>query len=98
MLRKEGDPDIHSDMPVVLHAFSCFLTGYLIFRSTFLPRILGGFAALSGLGWVTYLSPQFAAHLSPYNLAAAPAGEVSLMLWFLMKGVNDERWKEQAGN
>ena len=31
------------------HAFHCFLIGYLIFTSTFLPRILGALMALAGL-------------------------------------------------
>ena len=85
------------DTPVVLNGFYCFLIGYLVFRSTFLPRILGALMAFAGLGWVTYLSPQFAGHLSPYNLAAGVLGQESVMLWLLVKGVDDQRWKDQAG-
>ena len=85
------------DMPVVLNGLYCFLIGYLVFRSTFLPRILGALMAFAGLGWMTYLSPQFAGHLSPYNLAAGVFGQESLMLWLLVKGVNDQRWKQQGG-
>jgi Domain of unknown function (DUF4386) len=84
------------DLPVVLNGFYCFLIGYLIFRSTFLPRLLGALMALAGLGWVTYLSPPLAARLSPYNLALSLFGEGSLMLWLLVMGVNSQRWKEQA--
>jgi hypothetical protein len=85
------------DIPVVLNGFYCFLIGYLVFRSAFLPRILGSLMAFAGLGWVTYLSPQFAGHLSPYNLAAGVLGQESVMLWLLVKGVDDQRWKDQAG-
>jgi hypothetical protein len=85
------------DTPVVLNGLYCFLIGYLVFRSTFLPRILGALMAFAGLGWVTYLSPEFASHLSPYNLAAGVFGQESVMVWLLVKGVNDQRWKEQAG-
>lgn len=81
---------------MVFDGFYCFLIGYLIFRSTFLPRILGGLIARGGLGWLTYLSPQLARYLSPYNLALGILGLGSVMLWLLMMGVNEQRWKEQA--
>jgi hypothetical protein len=72
------------------------LIGYLIFRSTFLPRILGVLMALAGLGWLTFLSPPFANHLSPYNLALGFLAELALMLWLLLMGVDVQQWKEQA--
>jgi len=72
------------------------LIGYLIFKSTFLPRILGVLMAIGGLGWLTFLSPPLASHLSPYNLAPGILGEGALTLWLLVKGVNVQRWKEQA--
>jgi hypothetical protein len=84
------------DIPVVLNGFYCLLIGYLIFRSTFLPRILGALIAVAGLGWVTYLSPPLAKYLSPYNLASGIVGQESVMLWLLVIGVNLQRWKEQA--
>src|ERR1035438_3617060 len=54
----------------VFFGFYCLLIGYLIFRSTFLPRILGAGMAFAGLGWLTFLSPALAHHLVPYILAA----------------------------
>jgi hypothetical protein len=84
------------DIPVVLAGLYCLLIGYLVFRSTFLPRILGALMAFAGLAWVTYPSPPLADHLSPVNLAAGILGQESGMLWFLVMGVNAQRWKEQA--
>ncbi len=75
----------------------CLLIGYLIFRSAFLPRILGVLTAFAGLCWLTFLSPPLASYLSPYNLASALLVEGLAMLWFLVMGVNVQRWKEQAG-
>jgi len=80
----------------VFFGFYCLLIGYLIFRSSFLPRILGAGMALAGLGWLTFLSPPLAHYLSPYILICG-IGEAALMLWLLMVGVNEQRWKEQAG-
>jgi hypothetical protein len=85
-----------SDIYLVFFGLFDLLIGYLIFRSTFLPRILGALMALAGLGWLSFLSPPFANHLSPYNLALGFLAELALMLWLLFKGVNVQRWKEQA--
>jgi hypothetical protein len=78
------------------HGFYWILIGYLIFRSTFLPRILGALMAIAGLCWLTFLSPPLASYLSPYNLASALLVEGLAMLWLLVIGVNVQRWKEQA--
>jgi hypothetical protein len=73
----------------------CLLIGYLIFRSTFLPRILGVLMAFAGLGWLIFLSP-LASPLSAYLKILGFLAEASLMLWLIVKGVNVKRWKEQA--
>jgi hypothetical protein len=79
------------------HGLNCFLIGYLLFRSIFLPRILGVPMAFAGLGWLVFLSPTLTHSLSPYNLALGLLGEGSVSLWLLLMGVNVQRWKEQAG-
>jgi hypothetical protein len=79
------------------HGFYWILIGYLIFRSTFLPRIMGALMGIAGLCWLTFLPPRLARYLSPYNLAAVLLVEGLVMLWLLVMGVNDQRWKEQAG-
>jgi len=85
------------NIAIVFHGFYSLLIGYLIFRSTFLPRILSALMAIAGLGWLTFLSPPLANYLSPYNLASGLLGEGSVFLWLLVMGVNVGRWKEQAG-
>jgi hypothetical protein len=82
--------------PLVFFGFYCVLIGYLIFRSTFLPRVLGVLMAIGGLGWLTFLSPPLASYLSPYNMAPGILGEGALTLWLLVVGVNVQRWKEQG--
>lgn len=82
---------------LVFFGLWCVLIGILIFRSTFLPRVLGVLLAISGLGWMTYLVPPLAIRLFiPYIAGASAVGEIPLLLWFLVLGVNNERWKEQA--
>ena len=81
---------------LVFFGFYCLVIGYLIFRSTFLPRALGVLMAFGGLGWLTFLSPGLSKSLSPYNLAPGILGEAALTLWLIAFGVNEQRWKEQA--
>jgi hypothetical protein len=84
------------NISLVFFGFYCLLIGYLIFRSTYLPRILGVLMGFAGLGWLTFLSPPLAKYLYPYILAPGIFGEGSLTLWLLVMGVNAQRWNEQA--
>lgn len=81
---------------MIFHGCYCLLMGYLIFRSTFLPRILGALMAFAGLCWLTHLWPPLASHLYPGITAPGLLGEGLPMLWLLVMGVSVPRWKEQA--
>jgi hypothetical protein len=85
------------DIGLVFFGFWYVLIGYLIFRSTFLPRIIGVLEVLAGLGYLTLLWRPLAHYLYPYNLALAGPGEISLLLWLIVRGVNARKWKETAG-
>ncbi len=77
----------------------CLLIGYLIFKSKFMPRFLGVFMAIAGLSYQLFLSPPMAKQLFPYVIAPAGAlGELSLILWLVVMGVNTQRWKERASD
>lgn len=83
---------------LVFFASYLIAIGWLIFKSTFLPRAIGALAALAGLGWLTFLYPSLAGRLFPnVLLPLAALGEGGLMLWLLVKGVNVQRWEEKAG-
>ena len=89
------------NVAVIFFAFYDLLIGYLIFKSDFLPRILGVLMAVAGLCYMTnsfasVLAPPFAARLVPYILVPAGVGELALSLWLLVMSVDVERWGEQA--
>ena len=89
------------NVAVVFFAFYDLLIGYLVFRSGFLPRILGVLMAIAGLcylasSFASFLSPRFAAHLLPYILMPSAVGELALCLWLLVMGVDVESWSRQA--
>lgn len=85
-----------ANVALIFHGLYCLLIGYLVFRSTFLPRILGMLMAIGGLAWLTDLSTPLTQHLSPYNVIIGFTGEGLLMLWLLVMGVNAQRWSVQA--
>jgi hypothetical protein len=88
--------DHGAGIALAFFGFSTILKGYLILRSTFLPRILGWFGLLAGLGWLTFLSPTLGYDLFPYIAAFGLLGAAAQILWLLVFGVNEKRWKEQA--
>ena len=87
-----------NDIGLVFFGLHCFGVGYLILRSTFLPRIVGALMMAAGVGWLTFLLPLLAQSLAPFNMLPGAIGELSLTLWLLVKGVNLQRWQEQVGS
>src|SRR5712691_6107606 len=88
--------DHGAGIALVFFGFYAPLTGYLLIRSTFLPRVLGVFSVVAGVGWLTFLYLPLGYRLFPYVAVPGLLGAASLMLWLLVFGVNEQRWKEQA--
>jgi hypothetical protein len=93
------------NIAVVFDGFYCILIGYLVFRSAFLPRILGVLMAIGGLSWLTFLSSPLANYLSPYNLALGVLGEGLVCLGILvmdehstLEGAGQRSMKAQPGD
>jgi hypothetical protein len=70
--------------------------GYVIFRSTFLPRVLGTLVLVAGVGWLTVLIPPLVNLLGTPLEVLGLIAEASLMVWLLAFGVDTQRWNEQA--
>ena len=74
-----------------------FPMGYLVFKSGFLPRILGILLIVGCLGWITIsLSAFLLPNSSMGFLMVTGVGEVLLPLWLLIKGVNVDQWEKCA--
>jgi hypothetical protein len=76
-----------------------FITGYLIYKSTYLPKWLGILYLIPGMSYmissiVFILFPLFGAKY--YFFIAGPAliGELSLSLWLLIKGIDKDQWSK----
>jgi len=86
---------------MVFFGIQCLSIGYLVARSTFLPCILGVLLAIGGACYVivsfaNFLAPSIGPHVVPFLMPVALIGEGSLGGWLLVKGVNVQRWTEQA--
>lgn len=80
------------NISLLLFAFYFPIIGYLVYKSNFLPRILGIIYTLAGVGYLAnslawFLAPHLASYLFPYVLLPAFIGEVSMSLWLIFKGV-----------
>ena len=87
------------DVALVFFGFHCLAIGWLIYRSSFLPRFLGVFLLLAGLCYLisTFRNLVFPVFALPFNIQVfSYVAEMALCLWLIVKGVNAERWKEQA--
>jgi hypothetical protein len=84
-------------IPQILSLWVLFL-GYLVFKSGFLPRILGILLMLGGLCYTV----QAVLFLLFPNIDAmilglfAFIGEMLFYLWLLIRGVNIEEWEKRA--
>ncbi len=72
-----------------------FPMGYLIFKSGYIPKILGILLIIAGFGYLIefvlfFLFPHLNASIKMFTFW----GEVLLPLWLLIKGVNVEQWKK----
>jgi len=74
-----------------------FPLGYLVFKSGFLPRILGVLLIIAGFGYIInsvalFILPDFNIRVTDYTFI----GELLFLLWLLFKGVNVEQWEKRA--
>jgi uncharacterized protein DUF4386 len=68
--------------------------GLLVYRSRFLPRLLGVWLLLACIGYetISVTGFLFPAHADTVSRLAGPAltAEVAIMLWLTIRGVNDK--------
>jgi hypothetical protein len=89
--------DHGAGIALAFFGFAAIVKGYLIVRSTFLPRILGALSVIAGLALLTFLSPTLGYQLFTYVAVLGMVGALPQILWLLIFGVDERRWKEQAG-
>jgi hypothetical protein len=86
---------------LIFFGASCLVTGYLMYRSEYFPKALGGLQAVAGICYLInsfslILFPALADKLFPAILLPAFVGELGTCLWLLVKGVNVIKWNERV--
>ena len=86
--------DIGAATAVAFFGFSNLPMGYLIFRSTYLPRWLGVIGIIAGLGWLTFAYPPLGRPLFIYIALFALAASAAKIFWLIVYGVDEAKFRE----
>lgn len=89
--------DYGFNIALVFFGGYCIAMGRLIYRSTFLPKLIGWLLAFQGCCYLVssfskFIAPDFTATFFPL-LMVSGLGEISFCLWLLLMGVNETKWK-----
>ena len=85
---------------LLFFGFCTTLFGYLIYKSGYLPGIIGVLMVIAGVGYAVYslaqmLSPAFTSKLLfPWLLLPGFIAELGLCLWLIVKRVNVTKWEQ----
>lgn len=86
---------------LIFFGFECLITGYLVFKSGFLPSILGIAMQIAGVCYLVnsfalVLAPALADALFPAILLPCFVAELAFCLWLLVKGIDLSKWTAQT--
>lgn len=86
---------------LIFFGCACLILGYLIWRSSYLPRTIGALMQVAGVCYLVnsfalILAPKVASALFPAILVPSFIAELSLCLWLLLKGVDAQKWQARA--
>jgi len=80
------------------YGMSWIVRAYLIFRSGYLPKLLGVLMAIGGIGFVVrnFLLVLAPAYASDVLLMLMFPGGLTMTVWLLVKGVNVQKWNARV--
>jgi len=93
--------DVGFNIALIFFGCTCLVNGYLIFRSGYLPRVVGLLMQAAGAAYLTacfaaLFAPGFYDRIFPVILLPPFIGESSFCLWLLVKGVDVAAWKQRT--
>ena len=85
-----------TQIALVFFGVGTLLTGYLMFRATFLPRVLGVLSLIGGAAWLAFIYPPLGNTLFLPIVLFALIGAAATIGWLFVRGVDEKRWYEMA--
>jgi hypothetical protein len=84
---------------IVFFGFGCGVLGYLVYRSTYLPGLIGVLLVVTGFcylfdSFATIVAPSFSGNLYPWLLLPGFVSELALCIWLIFKGIDVSKWNE----
>ncbi|MEO1964258.1 DUF4386 domain-containing protein [Hyphomonas sp.] len=90
------------NISLVFFGFDCLIIGWLIWKSGFLPRLIGTGIVVAGVCYLVtslmiFLTPALAAS-GWFMLLFVPCliAEAALAVWLMIRGINAQAWKKAA--
>jgi hypothetical protein len=89
--------DVSFNIALLFFSGDCLVTGYLIFKSGYFPRLVGILMQIAGLSYLVgtlsaFFAPALADVIGVPVMLLALIGEASFCLWLLVMGVNVPKW------
>jgi hypothetical protein len=86
--------DFGAATALAFFGFSTILDGYLIFRSTFLPKWLGVIGMIVGLGWLAFIYPPLGYGLFMFTALVGLLAAIVKIVWLIVFGVDERKFRE----
>ena len=83
-------------MSIPMFALFEVVLGYLIYRSTFVPRVFGVLLMVAGLTWAMYFWPPLLNSVRSVALPFAGLAEIAFPVWLVLKGIDVPAWRAVA--
>lgn len=86
---------------LIFFGFDCLITGFLIFKSGYLPRTIGVLMQVAGVCYLVnsfalIAAPAFANAIFPAVLVPSFLAELAFCLWLIVQGVDGAKWEQRA--